>query len=594
MKAIFRLAIVAIALGLLAACATPALPAPTQLPVVQTVGVPQIVVETAVSNAPRAAETRVPEARAAETRAAETHTAETRAAESVPTNTLHPPAIVSISVCSPSGAGGPGSCPSGSFDTQQIVLAPDRSGNAINRYGAGTTSDEHSSIFSPGTLQRNSDYLFFVASGTHLNVDIGMVVLSGGPGPNKNGQWTFDFPTADGYGSYASGYGTVFLEPTAQGHCPTVPDGNPAHQDQTFDQGYAAPGSVVRDPTGGPGSLLMIYEGVNACVGDDGGRKSGNGNAYISTGVATSLNYGKTWPTYRGTPTFNFVPLPAANKTQGPGAPSGALGKSVCMGNDCTTTPPAAYGRYPVLSPPVSLATAMATGNSLPSTMADSEPSAFVDDASSGPVPYLYEVHNYVPGGLGDPPLPNNRKSDLTVARAKLNGATAPLSFMKWNGRSFAAPGIGGLESPILPDGRFENCEDPKQGRNSGSISYMEPTKQYLLVFVCDSPGDPVSGHGGGKFGSAWFYTTSYDLSDQTQWSPPQEIIGSWSEWDNSGGCPSYKGWYPSFMSLGSKVGDLSTSGYVFYLWGCLGGSPTGEAPQRQFSSRAFTITMSR
>ena len=41
-----------------------------------------------------------------------------------------PPAIVSISVCSPTGAGGQGSCPSGGFDTHQIVLAPD--GNSIN------------------------------------------------------------------------------------------------------------------------------------------------------------------------------------------------------------------------------------------------------------------------------------------------------------------------------------------------------------------------------------------------------------------------------------------------------------------------------
>lgn len=78
----------------------------------------------------------------------------------------------------------------------------------------------------------------------------------------------------------------------------------------------------------------MIYEGVNTCVGDSGGSKPGNGNAYISTGIATSLDYGKTWSSYRGTPTFSFVPLPAANKTQGPNAPSGALGKSVCVGDD--------------------------------------------------------------------------------------------------------------------------------------------------------------------------------------------------------------------------------------------------------------------
>jgi uncharacterized protein (TIGR03437 family) len=44
-------------------------------------------------------------------------------------------------------------------------------------------------------------------------------------------------------------------------------------------------------------------------------------------------------------------------------------------------------------------------------------------------------------------------------------------------------------------------------------------------------------------------------------------------------------------MSLGARPGHLTTSGYVFYLWGCLGGSGTGTPPKRQYSSRAFTIT---
>ncbi len=141
-------------------------------------------------------------------------------------------------------------------------------------------------------------------------------------------------------------------------------------------------------------------------------------------------------------------------------------------------------------------------------------------------------------------------------------------------------------ESPIFPAGPYKNCETQDQGRHSGSINYVEATQQYLLTFVCHSPTDPASGQGAGNAkGAAWFYSTSDDLSDPGQWSPPQEIIGSWSEWDNSGGCRDYKGWYPSLMSPGSKPGHLSTSGYVFYMWGCQGVSA------RQFSSRAFTIT---
>jgi len=124
--------------------------------------------------------------------------------------------IISISVCGASGTGGQGSCPMGSFNTQQIVLAPN--GKSINNFGGlGGISDEHQSVFSPGTLQANSDYLFFVATRTSLNSDTGMVVLSGGSGP-LGGQWTLDFqrPQPGSYDYYQSvpGFGQIF------GSCP--------------------------------------------------------------------------------------------------------------------------------------------------------------------------------------------------------------------------------------------------------------------------------------------------------------------------------------------------------------------------------------
>ena len=466
------------------------------------------------------------------------------------------------------------------MDTAQAVLAPD--GGTINEYAAGGSSDEHQSVFPPGSLGANKDYLFFLSTGTKLNVDIGMTVLSGGAGPGKNGQWTFDFPKSDGYGSYSNGYGVIFVAPTTQGRCPTVADGNPAHQDATFDLGYASPGSVVNDPTGPAGSLLMIYEGVNTCAGTIGGTKS---SAYTSTGVATSLDYGKTWPTYRGTSTFNFVNLPDANKTQGPNAPSGAVGKGVCTGIDCSTPPPAAYGRYPVLSTPTSLTSLIAGGKAPVNLSADGEPSAFLDDGDN----YVYLVHGYNPGA-GDPPLADGRNSDLMLARAQLNGGTAKLNFLKWNGTGYTSAGVGGLESPILADGSFESCSDTKQSRSQGSIGYVESTQQYLLLFVCNSPGAPSNGKGGGRFGASWFYATTYDLSSPNQWSVPQEIEGTWNEWDSTGGCPSYPGWYPTAMSLGAKPGHLALTGYMFYMFGCLGGSSTGMAPKRQYSSRMFTI----
>ena len=486
----------------------------------------------------------------------------------------HPPAISSISICSPGGAGGQGSCPAGSFDTHQLVLGPGSSVSInASSLGVAPAPDEHSTVFAPGTLGTNQDYLFFLASTEGGNGGIGVAVLSGGSGPNATGQWSLDFPKTDGYGSYPSGFGQVFNSASRSDTCPVVADGNPAHQDQTFDMHYAAPGSVVKDPTSAAGSLLMVYEGTNACIGNAGGPVLSDQDDYISLAIATSIDYGKSWPTYRGTPTFNFVPLPKLNQTQGPNSPMGALGKNVCMGNDCTTTPPASYGRYPVVTPPTSLASVMAAGTPLTSKFGEQEISGFVDDVASNPNPYLYI-----------------NSGNARVARAQLNAGSAPLTFLKWNGQAFASPGLGGAETTVLPPGSFQSCEAPQQNQFGSSISYVDDTQQYLLTFLCVSPSDPALGqHGGGSQGAAWFYSTSYNLSDQTQWSTPREITGSWGQFDSSGGCLDYKGYYPTFMSLAKNVGHLSLSGQVFYLWGCqAGGTPGG----RQFSARAFTITV--
>jgi hypothetical protein len=43
-------------------------------------------------------------------------------------------------------------------------------------------------------------------------------------------------------------------------------------------------------------------------------------------------------------------------------------------------------------------------------------------------------------------------------------------------------------------------------------------------------------------------------------------------------------------MSLAHAPGHLTTSGYVFAMWGCLGGS-NANPPKRQYNSRRFTIT---
>jgi len=93
--------------------------------------------------------------------------------------------------------------------------------------------------------------------------------------------------------------------------------------------------------------------------------------------------------------------------------------------------------------------------------------------------------------------------------------------------------------------------------------------------------------------GSAWFYATTDDLSQQ-QWSTPQEIIGSWMPYEKGTtqvpyGCPSYMGWYPTFMSLGRNPGRLGLHGYVFSMYGCL--TAGDNPPRRQYVSHEFAIT---
>jgi len=478
----------------------------------------------------------------------------------------HPPAIASISVCSTTNISGQGTCSPGTYDTQQNVLGP--SGSPSINLIADATSDEHASVFSPGTLGNNPDYLFVVAAGTPAGKGIGALFLSGIPPLGPTGQWSFDFASADGYGSYPAGYGHVFTSPFILGSCPVVADGDPTEQDPTFDLHYAAPGSIVKIPQGRPGSLLMIYEGTNRCIGSAGGSKATFGGAYVSAGIATSFDYGRTWPTYRA----DWVPLPGNNSDSGPFAPYGAMGKDVCMGNDCLSTPPEIYGRYQVESPSPSLASLMALGQKLGPDVGGQEISGFVDDAAQGAAHYVYLLY-------GD-----------RTARAEIHGES-PLTFLKWDGQAFETPGLGGADAPIFPDGDFGNCEAQNQLRFGFSISYVEDTQQYLLTFVCNSPGNPKDGFEPGPRGHSWFYSTTYDLSDPTQWTPPQEIEGSWNPFasDAGSGCTLFNGWYPTFMSMASQPAHLSLTGYVFSMSGCQTGGST-----RTYTSRAFTITTSK
>lgn len=489
------------------------------------------------------------------------------------------PHIINISVCGDGPDTSP-SCPAATFDTQQVVLAADAPGLQLNQWSVPNAVDEHSSIFPPNSLGTNPDYLFFVASGTtplatsrlsttfvHAPEDIGVVVLSG-RGPDASGQWRLRF--ADGYGSLdeSGNVGQVLLAPTGQNRCPADPTGPtdpadpPEIPDTTFDLNYAAPGSVVIDPTSPPGSLLMYYEGANACA---------TPTVTVLGGIATSNDYGQHWPMYvPNSPNFLFAPLPYQNINQGPGlrAGAGAFGSAVCVdiGGICTPNlPNEGYGRYPVLSPPPGAA------------VRDTQPAAFVDDVHGGTPIYLYTVQDY------DGPLPNGRPFDITIARAALNGGSGPLVFETWEGSKvgWVAPPPNVLvndaaESPFLATADDPaNCEQASQDRSSPSLSYVPETGEYLLTFVCKT----------GQSG-AWYFSTNRDLSNPAGWTTPTEILGSSNAFSSTG---FFNGWYPTFMSIGQPSGRLLSSGYVFYLWGCEGGDCGG----RQFTSRAFHLQTS-
>ncbi len=286
-----------------------------------------------------------------------------------------------------------------------------------------------------------------------------------------------------------------------------------------------------------------------------------------------------------------------------------------------------------MVGPTYTIIEAIATGAKLSSTIGDQASSAFVDDINTGSGAYIYTIQNF---GC-DENCPDSTNG-LTVSRAKLNGGTAPLKFMNWYNGSFnkskvpypntkCTAGIncpyltnaglgsdgGGLTSPILlknpnsPTGSFKSCMDtPLQNHLMGSISYVAKTQQYLLTFLCGSPTDPPlepndpkakppAGVGANRGEALFYYTldaTQYDLSRQDKWSTPKEITGSW-EWETSNNAkesPSYcvnSLWYPSFMSLNSKPGYLSTDGYIFSMSGCLDG---WAGRPREYTSRAFMI----
>jgi uncharacterized protein (TIGR03437 family) len=225
--------------------------------------------------------------------------------------------------------------------------------------------DEHTTIVPPASP--GGAYTFFGAS--EIAGTWGAVVLQ-----------TTDLQTFH----FAAGYNhQVLASPLPFSQC------DPAYANE-FDENYAAPGSVLQDPTLPAGNLVMLYEAENHCPGG-----VHQMPFYATTGFARSADNGKTW-----TP-------PASGVLGGP-------------------------NRYPVLQspdPPPSVAHGY---------LGDALPSGLVDKSTDGNY-YLYATYSYF----------SSAGQSIGVARAKL-GAN-PLSFQKWYNGAFSQPGIGGSEYEVLP-----------------------------------------------------------------------------------------------------------------------------------------------
>jgi uncharacterized protein (TIGR03437 family) len=237
--------------------------------------------------------------------------------------------------------------------------------------------DEHTTFIPPGVS--GAPYLVFAASNISGG-NWGAVVLQ-----------TTDLKNFD----FVPGYNhEVLTAPLQFGQCP-------AAWANTFDENYAAPGSVVQDPTLPPGNLIMVYEAENHCPGG-----VNQIPFYATTGFVRSSDNGKTWP------------APVSGVSGGP-------------------------SRHPILQ----------SSDPPPSTphgyMGDAIPSAFVDKNVNNEY-YLYVTYTHYP------------MERVNVARAKLGSGdpNAPLNFLKWSNGSFSQPGIGGTDgtltsSPGCPGSQF-------------------------------------------------------------------------------------------------------------------------------------------
>ena len=303
-----------------------------------------------------------------------------------------------------------------------------------------------------------------------------------------------------------------------------------------FDEQYAAPGSVLQDPTLPPGNLIMIYEAEIHCPASP----QGMGAGWVSIGVARSADGGRTWPPPIEAPAFRNHWLEYG------------------------------YGRYAGITLPG------LPPKAVPSQFfGDVLPSAFIDDMDPSGDYYIYVPYQFTgrPGVAAD--------SRIHMARAKIGDRSGrreagQLHFYKWYQGGWTQEGRGGLEDAVSPP-----CGS-SFGEGGAQIEYNDALHRYMMTFVCTTYRCPSSNKCEPTELSL-YYSTATSLATQ-DWTPPRPIENSTYPYlaDPQGG-QIIDGGYPSFVSPGCEPGHLGLSGTVFFLKGNVLGA-------RRFASRSFTI----
>ncbi len=299
-----------------------------------------------------------------------------------------------------------------------------------------------------------------------------------------------------------------------------------------YDNGYAAPGSVLQDPAAPDGTYLMFYEAENHCRGGE-----EVGAFYASVGFARSTDFGQTWPAPAFVSADRYAVITSETPDPLDGLSYNALGTAI--------------------------------------------PSAIVDGG------YFYVYFTSYPGA--SPPSPDANHA-IEVARAIDDGSDA-LTFNKFSSidpaNQWIQPGLGGIGSPVI-------TPPPGTGCGQASVNRLELEGKpagFVMTMMCggncDDPTCPSCDDGttctDGKCGDgtacvmkcgAWYYSQlkSKSLADQ-DWTAPILIDGSEGPICNG----TFDGWYPSFVSktATTPAGTLDGNDVALYANGDLTGART-------------------